>query len=163
MHVFTIGFTKKKAEEFFGMLTAAGVERVVDVRLRNRSGYVSHALLPDLPYFLRLHGISYVEAPLLAPTAELLDGERAGRITWEQYADAFRRLLAEREIEKHVDRALLDGGCLLCSEDLPHACHRSLVCEHLQEKWGNAVQVTHLHNPPPPAKPERRRGRGGAT
>ena len=35
--IFTIGFTKKTAEEFFSKLQAAGVKRIIDVRLNNVS------------------------------------------------------------------------------------------------------------------------------
>lgn len=35
--LFTIGFTKKSAEEFFTKLKNAGVARVLDVRLNNSS------------------------------------------------------------------------------------------------------------------------------
>ena len=35
MKLFTIGFTKKSAEEFFKCLHKAGVYRVVDIRLNN--------------------------------------------------------------------------------------------------------------------------------
>ncbi|HPK54584.1 MAG TPA: hypothetical protein PK114_08965 [Smithellaceae bacterium] len=35
--VFTIGFTKKTAEEFFSRLLRAGVKRVIDIRLNNVS------------------------------------------------------------------------------------------------------------------------------
>ena len=35
--VFTIGFTKKTAEEFFTRLIRAGVKRVIDIRLNNVS------------------------------------------------------------------------------------------------------------------------------
>ena len=37
MKLFTIGFTKKPAERFFGLLRASGAKRVVDVRLNNVS------------------------------------------------------------------------------------------------------------------------------
>ena len=37
MKVFTIGFTKKSADRFFGLLRASGAKRVVDVRLNNVS------------------------------------------------------------------------------------------------------------------------------
>jgi hypothetical protein len=36
MRVFTIGFTKKNARRFFGLLKTAGAKRVVDVRLNKR-------------------------------------------------------------------------------------------------------------------------------
>jgi hypothetical protein len=51
--------------------------------------------------------------------------------------------MAERRIEEQVDPALLQDGCLLCSEHQPHHCHRRLVAEYLSEKWGS-VSVTHL-------------------
>ena len=37
MKIFTIGFTKKSAEQFFDSLQTVGVKRVVDVRLNNVS------------------------------------------------------------------------------------------------------------------------------
>jgi len=37
MKLFTIGFTKKSAEEFFTHLQNAGVRRIVDIRLSNTS------------------------------------------------------------------------------------------------------------------------------
>jgi uncharacterized protein (DUF488 family) len=48
-----------------------------------------------------------------------------------------------RRIEDKVPRELLDGGCLLCSEDEPHHCHRRLVAEYIKEKWGE-VEIEHI-------------------
>ena len=48
-----------------------------------------------------------------------------------------------RQIESTVPKDLLDGGCLLCSEDQPHHCHRRLVAEYLKAKWGS-VEIRHL-------------------
>ncbi|HEX5337516.1 MAG TPA: DUF488 family protein [Gallionella sp.] len=42
-----------------------------------------------------------------------------------------------------LDRELLDGRCLLCSEDKPHHCHRRLVAEYLKQHWGD-VEIVHL-------------------
>ena len=50
--------------------------------------------------------------------------------------------MAKRQIEK-MDKTSLDGGCLLCSEDKPHHCHRRLVAEYLKDKWTD-VEVEHL-------------------
>jgi uncharacterized protein (DUF488 family) len=38
---------------------------------------------------------------------------------------------------------MLDDGCLLCSEDKPHHCHRRLVAEYLNAKWGG-ISIEHL-------------------
>ena len=37
MRLHTIGFTQKSAEQFFTLLKDAGVRRVLDIRLNNRS------------------------------------------------------------------------------------------------------------------------------
>jgi len=52
-------------------------------------------------------------------------------------------LLSERNAEKHISWELLDGGCLLCSEEKPDNCHRRLVAEYLSEKRGQ-VDYTYL-------------------
>jgi hypothetical protein len=51
--------------------------------------------------------------------------------------------MKERRIEQELKPELLDGSCLLCSEDKPHQCHRRIVAEYLKEHWG-AVQIEHL-------------------
>jgi len=64
MKVFTIGFTQKSAETFFGTLRAAGVKRLIDVRLNNTSQLAGFTKKDDLAYFLRaLCGIDYVARP----------------------------------------------------------------------------------------------------
>jgi uncharacterized protein (DUF488 family) len=48
-----------------------------------------------------------------------------------------------RQIETTTPRELMDGGCLLCSEEKPHHCHRRLVAEYLQQHWPD-VQIEHI-------------------
>ena len=74
MKIFTIGFTKKSAEQFFESLHLAGVKRVVDVRLNNVSQLAGFAKKNDLAYFLKqLCDMDYLHLPSLAPTKEMLD------------------------------------------------------------------------------------------
>jgi len=144
MKVFTIGFTKKTAEAFFSSLERAGVERLVDVRLNNVSQLAGFAKKDDLRYFLKaICGIEYVHAAELAPTQELLDEYRKRKGGWDEYERQFLALMKARRIELSVPRELLDGGCLLCSEDTPERCHRRLVVEYLQAKWGG-LEIGHL-------------------
>ena len=73
--VYTIGFTKKTAAQFFDALKQAGVRRVLDVRLNNSSQLAGFAKRADLPFFLKeICGAEYIHEPLLAPTKELMDG-----------------------------------------------------------------------------------------
>lgn len=144
MRILTIGFTKKSAERFFGMLRAAGARRVVDVRLNNVSQLAGFAKKNDLAYFLRqICGVDYTHVPSLAPTKDMLDTYKKKRGTWEDYGRRFVDLMAERRIEEKIKPETLEDACLLCSEDQPHHCHRRLVAEYLRERWGG-VQIEHL-------------------
>ena len=143
--LYTIGFTKKKAEYFFEKLRKSGVKRVLDVRLNNVSQLAGFAKKDDLVYFLKnLGGMGYLHLAELAPTQEMLDAYKKHKGDWSAYEEQFLELMAQRHIEERLDKETLDGGCLLCSEDKPHHCHRRLVAEYLQKKWGNEVRVTHL-------------------
>ena len=144
MKVATIGFTKKSARRFFALLRESGVRRIVDVRLNNVSQLAGFAKRDDLAWFAReLCGIDYVHAPSLAPTKDLLGDYRQGRIDWAAYEARFLRLMRERRIEATVPKEVVRDGCLLCSEDQPHHCHRRLVAEYLNERWGG-LEIEHL-------------------
>ena len=144
MRIATIGFTGKPARRFFGLLRKSGVKRVLDVRLNNTSQLSGFAKRDDLAWFLdELGGIDYVHLPSLAPTRDLLSDYRKKRIDWDTYAARFLDLMRARRVEETIARELLDAGCLLCSEHQPHRCHRRLVAEYLDDRWGN-VQVDHL-------------------
>lgn len=144
MTVFTIGFTKKNARQFFEALRKSGAKRVVDVRLNNVSQLAGFAKRDDLAFFLKeVCGMDYVHAPELAPTQEMLDEYKKLKGDWATYEKRFLDLMAERRIEERISREQIAEGCLLCSEDKPHHCHRRLVAEYLREKWGG-FEISHL-------------------
>ncbi|WP_022654544.1 DUF488 domain-containing protein [Aquaspirillum serpens] len=144
MKLFTIGFTKKSAEAFFTKLKLSGAKRVVDVRLNNVSQLAGFAKRNDLEFFLReICHMDYVHVPELAPTQDILDEYKKNKGDWAVYEQKFLELMRKREIEKRVDPAVIADGCLLCSEDKPHHCHRRLVAEYLKSHWGD-VEVFHI-------------------
>lgn len=143
MKLFTIGFTKTSAEGFFSRLCKSGAKKVIDVRLNNVSQLAGFAKKDDLKYFSRtICNIGYEHIPELAPTQDILDEYKKSKGAWSAYAEKFLNLMARRQIET-LDKSRLDGGCLLCSEDKPHHCHRRLVAEYLKQKWGD-VEIEHL-------------------
>jgi len=143
--VLTIGFTKTNAKSFFERLTAAGVKKVIDVRLHNTSQLSGFAKANDLEYFLRQIGaIEYVHEPLFAPTDQILKPYKARKASWDSYEKDFLNLMVDRHIEKKFTPDFFDRACLLCSEAKPHHCHRRLVCEYLNEKWRGPLKVHHL-------------------
>jgi uncharacterized protein (DUF488 family) len=144
MKIYTIGFTQKSAEAFFARLHTAGVKRLVDVRLKNVSQLAGFAKRDDLRYFTRaICGIDYVHLTELAPAEEMLDAYKKQKGDWAVYERRFLALMAERRVEETLSPAVLDGGCLLCSEETPEHCHRRLVAEYLKQKWGD-VEIEHL-------------------
>ena len=144
MNIFTIGFTRKNARRFFGLLLESGAQRVVDVRLNNVSHLSGFAKKDDLSFFLKqIAGIEYLHLPELALTRKMLDDYRKKHKDWRTYERQFLDLMRVRQIEDQVPREAIAEGCLLCSEDKPHYCHRRLVAEYLREKWGEAA-IRHL-------------------
>ena len=142
--VYTLGFAGRTAAQFFGVLREAGVKRVVDVRLNNVSQLAGFTKREDLRFFLReLCGADYWHELLLAPSKDILDDYRKTH-SWEEYTRRFLALLAERRVEAQVSRDLFDvPAALLCSEPKPDKCHRRLVLEYLQDKWGG-LEPIHL-------------------
>jgi uncharacterized protein (DUF488 family) len=142
--IFTIGFGQKSAREFFDILKAAGVRKVIDIRLNNVSQLAGFTKKDDLAYFLEaLVGLGYEHHPELAPTKEMLDAYRGGKLEWAAHAERIRRLLAERAVENVLTPEDMDGACLLCSEPEPAQCHRWIVAEYFRDRWGD-VTIRHL-------------------
>lgn len=137
MKVFTIGFTRKSAEEFFTTLCTSGAKRLIDVRLNNVSQLAGFSKRDDLRYFAKaICGIEYIHMRELAPTQRMLDAYKKHRGTWADYERQFLDLMAERCIEESLSKELMDCGCLLCSEDEPDQCHRRLVAEYIPGEMG---------------------------
>ena len=144
MKLFTIGFTQKSAEKFFGLLQQAGVKRVLDIRLNNKSQLAGFSKSEDLEYFLRtIGGMGYRHIVEMAPTQPLLDKARKAKGTWEGFEKQFLALMKQRKIETLVDPKVLNGACLLCSEHQPDHCHRRLVAEYLADAY-SGVEIVHL-------------------
>ncbi len=125
MEIATIGFTRTSAQHFFERLTAARIERVVDVRLHNQSQLSGFAKPPALGYLLRtICQVSYEQDLRLAPTEELLRQYRADK-DWSRYETGFVRLMRERKIVTAIDEHSFESTtALLCAEAAAEHCHR---------------------------------------
>ena len=145
INLFTIGFTQKKAEQFFETLIKAGVKRVIDTRLNNVSQLAGFAKKSDLQYFLqKIGGIEYIHILDLAPTKDILDAYKKKEITWDSYEQKFNQLITQRQIERKLSIDMIDKSCLLSSELKPHNCHRRLVAEYLQSNLEKNIKIHHL-------------------
>ena len=144
--IFTIGFTRVTAEEFFTCLKRNHVKKVVDVRLYNTSQLLGFSKYPDIEYFLReLSGAEYFHDLQFAPSEIILDSYKKNYINWEEYEEAFAALMQVRDIDEYIlkNYADADNICLLCTEVSPENCHRRLVAEKIAEVLGD-VRIVHL-------------------
>jgi uncharacterized protein (DUF488 family) len=146
MKLYTIGFTQKSAETFFGLLRQNGIQLLVDIRLKPDGQLAGFAKRADLPYFLHhlADGCQYLHFPRLAPTKEILETYRSNK-DWATYEKQFIALMDERNIPASLDRSVFEKQvtCLLCSEASPQHCHRRFVAERLARSWGD-VEIIHL-------------------
>ena len=144
--IFTIGFTRKTAEEFFETLKDNGVKKVIDVRLNNTAQILAFSKYPDIEYFLReLIGAKYFHDKKFAPSEKILTRYKKKIIGWDDYEKEFADLMAYRDIEVYItdNYSNAENICLLCSEVSPENCHRRLVAEKIAEVLGD-VRIIHL-------------------
>ena len=144
--IFTIGSSRKTAEEFFELLKSEGVKKIIDVRLNNTSQLLAFAKYPDIEYFTKeiLHG-EYFHDKQFAPSEKILVRYKKNQIDWDDYETEFAALMDYRDIDTYIaDKySTQENYCLLCSEPTPEYCHRRLVAEKIKEVLDD-VEIIHL-------------------
>lgn len=140
--IFTIGFTKKTAQYFFELLIKNNVSTVLDIRRNNTSQLSGFSKYPDIEFFLKeLCSINYMSDIKFAPTEQILKDYKSKKITWDEYIIQFNKLMKASKIEDYIAKEYCsyDNICLLCSEEKPNKCHRSLVAGYFSDVLGCKV------------------------
>jgi uncharacterized protein (DUF488 family) len=133
--VWTIGYERLLPDMLVAELQAAGVGRVIDVRLRPQSRRPG---MSKTKHGLRLaeRGIAYEHWRGLGTPIEIRVLYRRGatRAAAEAYREHLERDAAG-ELE-HLERTLGEGPptALLCLEAEPEQCHRRVICEALRRR-----------------------------
>lgn len=145
--IFTIGFTKKSAENFFEILALYKITELIDVRLYNNTQLAGFAKANDLKFFLnRISRIEYRHDLQFTPTKELFKNYQDKLITWEDYTAEFEKIMQARRIVPHILTNYSDSPevryCLLCTEVSAANCHRRLIAEKFAEVFG--MEIVHL-------------------
>ena len=142
--IYTIGFTKKSAEEFFNLLRDNGVSLLADIRLNNTGQLAGYTKWKDLAFFLSLVGIKYEYWRDFAPTKGLRK-EYQIDLVFQKYAAAYKNLIAERCAVSKLKQDIFcaEKVCLLCSESTPEKCHRSLAADLIYQAIP-IIAVKHL-------------------
>ena len=147
MLLYTIGFTKKTASQFFESIRYRMIQMLVDVRLKNTSQLMRFSHGQDIEYFLeKLCNCKYEHCPEFAPTKEILTSWRKKRITWPEYEEQYRDLMTQRKAVRNFITCyygLYETVCLLCSEPTPEHCHRRLFAEMIHEQRPD-IEIQHI-------------------
>lgn len=159
MEFFTIGVYNSNEYDFFEKLTSNSIDAFCDIRQRRgvRGSKYSFVNSNRLQERLTEMGIKYAHILDLAPTGEIrtlqkeadlekgeLKSERThlGEIFMTEYEN---QILDKFDFDTFIDRLDQVGAhkiVLFCVEELPEACHRSLVARKLKEKYN--YKITHL-------------------
>lgn len=128
MKIFTIGYEGATMADFLAALTAAGVERVIDVRalpLSRRPGFSKSTLAASLAEV----GIGYVHLKALGTPKPGRDAAKRGdRATLETvYAGQLHLPEAQAQAAQMLELVAEKPSALLCFERDPALCHRSLL------------------------------------
>ena len=144
MQIFTIGYTKKSAREFFGLIKANEIDVLVDVRLYNNTQLAGFSKSRDLEFFLAaLCGCGYVWAKQFAPSPALFNDYKSGQIDWAACEAVYRDFLNAHTGLDFFRLYRNKRICLLCAEETPECCHRRLLAEKIADEY-DGTEITHL-------------------
>jgi len=143
--LFTIGYSKHTPETLFERLKSAGVRMLLDVRelpISRKRGFAKSALASAAAE----HGVEYRHFKMLGVPAEMRHRKRDGGIDTADYMAEFRTLLHTRSdsLREAHELAASTPCCLLCLEERPEDCHRTIVAEELVKLAPNGVSIVHL-------------------
>lgn len=137
---YTVGYQGVSIDQLLDSLGHAAVTLVVDTRETPTSRRVEFRAGP-LAKALSGRGIAYVGLPQLGAPRALRDQVDV----WDKFAAGYRSILVEHEaaVRQLVKLSVGRSVCLLCFENDPATCHRSLLIEELERQLPTA-RTLHL-------------------
>lgn len=145
MNIYTIGFSKKKLEDFVNMLKKNNVNLLIDTRLNNTSQLSGFSKKDDLAFILKTFDIEYTHRIDLAPTDDILKKYKKKEMSWNDYEKNYLNLLEKRKILSDFSDIFNEKKvCFLCSESEAKNCHRRLLVEYLDKNIDLDIKIIHL-------------------
>lgn len=166
VRILAVGHSTRPLDELIGMLQAAGVATLADIRTVPRSRKNPQFNRETLPAALARQGIGYAHLPKLGGLRHA-HGKNPASAAWRNpsfrgFADYMQTEAFDDGLEELL--GLPGPVALMCAEALPWRCHRSLVADALLAR---GVPVWHLlgKGEPTPHRPMpfARIGRGRVT
>jgi uncharacterized protein (DUF488 family) len=143
--VFTIGHSTRPIGEFINLVTAHGVQRLIDVRTIPQSRHNPQFGREQLSSSLEHAGIHYTHMPglggLRRPRKDSMNtGWR--NASFRGYADYMQTREFEESLERCIALAKEEQVALMCAEAVPWRCHRSLIADALLARGIDVREIT---------------------
>lgn len=144
--VWTVGHSTHTAEEFNKILTANGIESLVDVRSFPGSRRYPQFNKQELAESLSAVGIDYYHLPNLGGRRRPLPNSRNNawrNSSFRAYADHMESEEFKGGIEQLLMIAEAKRTAIMCAEALWWRCHRGLIADYLK---AHGALVLHIMN-----------------
>jgi uncharacterized protein (DUF488 family) len=142
--LFTTGYSGYDAETFLWNLRRSGVELIVDVRGKptSRNPAFTQSRLKAL---LEASGFEYVHVAELGVPDRLRKELRTG-LSLDEYLADYRKYLGTQAaaIDRLAELASEKACCLLCVENKPEKCHRTVLADVLVHRDGKRFEVVNI-------------------
>ncbi len=138
---FTIGYQTKKIEIFINMLEENRIKSVIDVR-NNAFSWKKDFMGEALNRKLQESGIGYINLPSLgAPRVMRTDIKVNNKP--ETFFENYRKWLELHtpSFELLVSAVNMKTSAIMCLEDNPKECHRSIITEKLEKMGYEVVNI----------------------
>jgi Protein of unknown function, DUF488 len=152
--VYTIGHSTRPIEEFIALLTANGLERLLDIRTIPKSRHNPQFHTDSLSRYLRAKGIDYVHLKELGGLRRPRpDSPNTGwrNASFRGYADYMQTEEFDTALRHAIELARQKPTALMCAEALPWRCHRSLVADALVVRGIEVLEIVSSSLPKPHA------------
>lgn len=144
--VYSAGYEGKACASLLLALYDRGVRTLVDVRanaVSRRREFCKKALAAEC----ERHGITYLHIPELGTPRSLRHRFGAEEVGSSSFIRAYQRevLRPNRDdLDRLVSALRVQPSCVLCVEEDPRCCHRSVLLQQVNEMLGGEVNVHHI-------------------
>ena len=160
--IYTVGHSTRPIDAFIALLSAHGVEMLVDVRTVPRSRHNPQFNGETLAASLAPAGIGYRSFPGLGGFRRASAPSPNGgwrNASFRGYADYMQTQAFRENLEQLMALAADQTVAMMCAEALPWRCHRSLIADALTARGIRAEEIvsqtrSELHHLTPFARVE---------
>ena len=142
-HLFTIGYEGRSIDEYLNILIQNGVNLLIDVRangLSMKPEFSSKRLFG----YCELTGTRYMHLPALGIASEQRKGVEDKSALFQEYLQELRMNKAREVVQIYNLTKQYPRVAFTCFERLPSQCHRSVLVDELNMRFGIKVGIQHL-------------------